>query len=130
VAMYQPLLVRGGETLRRLHADAQDFLDATGAVLVELVLQRDAVDQLHHEVGRLRFVLHVVDADDVFVLHRGGGAGLADEALAAPAWACVQSSASSSAGARWSSSPETSWTWSIASRRWRSAGLPAHAVSR
>ena len=55
---------------------------AERALLVELVLQRDAVDELHHEVRRLRVLLDGVDGDDVLIVDGGGGPGLADEALA------------------------------------------------
>src|SRR5262249_39458723 len=81
VAMYEPLFVRGGETFGRLHADAEGLRHAEGAMPVELVLQRDAVDALHDEIRRLGFFLHLIDAHDVLVFDRGGGAGLADETL-------------------------------------------------
>ena len=82
VAMHQPLLVGGGQPFGDLHADAQDFLQGERPLLVDLVLQRNAVDDFHDEVRRLGVILDAVNRHDVFVLDGGGRAGFADEAIA------------------------------------------------
>ena len=67
VAMDQPLLVRGRQPLGDLQADAQDLLQLQRPGPVELLLQRDAVDELHDQVGRPCRLLDGVDGDDVLV---------------------------------------------------------------
>ena len=81
VAMDQALLVSGGQAGGDLAADAEDLLQLQRAFAVDFVLERLAVDELHHQVGRLVRVVDGVDRDDVIVMHGRGGRGLAEEAL-------------------------------------------------
>ena len=84
VAVDQPLPVRRRQPLGGLQADAQDLLQRQRPGAVELLLQREAVDELHDQVGDRAGVLDGVDGDDVVVGDGGGGPGLADEALRGP----------------------------------------------
>ena len=79
--MDQPLRVGRGQAGRHLHADAQDLFDRERPVPVESLLQRHAGDVLHDQVRQAVRLLDRVDGDDVLVAHRGGGPGLALEAL-------------------------------------------------
>ena len=80
----RPLGVGRRQPGRRLHADPQDFLERQGAVAVELVLERDAGDVLHHQIGQAVFLIDVVNRDDVIMHDGGGGAALAEEAAGGP----------------------------------------------
>ena len=81
VAMDQALGMRGGQSQRRLHADAQDLLDAQRAVAVDPLLERSAGDAGHDQVGETALGVGVdgVDGDDMVVDDGRGGLGLAGE---------------------------------------------------
>ncbi len=83
VAVDQALLVRGGQPVSGLHADADDFAHAELFVARQPLFQALAGDQLHDEIGQPgvpRF-FDLVDRHDVFVGNRGRGAGLAAKPL-------------------------------------------------
>ena len=81
VAVDQPQRVGRGQPPGDLPADPQHLRHLERPGPVELLLQRLAGDELHHQVGN-RLLLDRVDVDDVLVPDGGGGAGLAQEALA------------------------------------------------
>jgi hypothetical protein len=81
VAVDQPHGVRRGQAGGDLPADARHLRHLQRPEPVELLLQRLAGDVLHNEVGG-RLLLDGVDVHDVLVADGGGGAGLAQEALA------------------------------------------------
>ena len=60
-----------------LRADAEDLFQLQRPGPVEPLLQRDAGDVLHDQVGQAVGLVHGVDGDDVLVADGGGGAGLA-----------------------------------------------------
>ena len=81
IAMDDPLLVCGGQTICDISADLQHLPDRQGAVFQPRA-KRLALEQLHDGV-RSAFVLpEVVDGEDVGMRQRGDGAGLAFEARA------------------------------------------------
>src|SRR5207244_9959020 len=82
VAVGGALGVGGGEAGGRLQAYAADLAQGQCAVAVEAILQRPAGNVLHDDAGEAVGVLDGVDGDDVVVGDGGGGAGLAQEALA------------------------------------------------
>ena len=52
VAVDQPLGVGGRQTLRRLHADADDLVSGSRFSRSQPLFQRFAGDELHHQVGQ------------------------------------------------------------------------------
>ena len=70
-----------GQTRSDLASDAQDFSQFEGSAVIELLLQRLTVDQLHHQVRR-RTILHGVNCDDVIVADSSSGLSFAQEAFA------------------------------------------------
>ncbi len=82
VAVDQPLGVGRGQPGGRLETDAQDLLDLQRAALVETLLERDAGNVFHHQVGPLARPLDGVNVNDMFIAHGRGRLRLADEALA------------------------------------------------
>jgi hypothetical protein len=82
VAVDQPLGVRRRQAVGRLHPDAQDFLQLQRPVAVELLLEREAVDVLHHEVRQPLRLRDGVDGNHVLVDDGGRRLGLASEPLA------------------------------------------------
>ncbi len=85
IAMDEPLSVGCGQTARDLEAQAQHFRDVQRPGPVELLLQGLAGDVLHDQIGQ-RLLLDGVNGDDILVANGGGGAGLANEALAPARW--------------------------------------------
>ena len=81
VAMDQARLVSRGEAGSGLAADAEDVFQLEGAFAVDFVLERLALDELHHQVGRLMRIVDGVDRDDVLVMDGRGGCGFAEEPL-------------------------------------------------
>src|SRR4029453_12740383 len=87
VAVHDAVRVRGGEGGADLRADP--YRDApVQRAAGEVVGQRRAVDQFHHDVGRLpagqeRRRAEVVDARDVGVGQPGGGSRLGADPLVA-----------------------------------------------
>jgi hypothetical protein len=65
-----------------LQADAHDLLQAGWTFPVELLLERDTVHELHHQVRGPVCFFDGMDGNDVLVTDGGGSPGLAREALA------------------------------------------------
>ncbi len=79
--MDEAALVRVLQARRRLRDVLRGHLEGHTAVAVERLLKRLALDVLHHEVRHFVVPRHVEDADDVRVVERRSGAGLAQEPL-------------------------------------------------
>ena len=63
-----------------LGADPGDGLERHPARLAQMLVERDAVEQFHGDIGKAVRLADVVDGDDVGVRERAGGPGLAQEA--------------------------------------------------
>ncbi len=74
--------VRGIERERDLVRDVERAMELDGAFLLDQILERLALEVLHHEVDRaLGQDAEVGDVDDVRVVDRGRRARLAEEAM-------------------------------------------------
>ena len=65
------------QRLGDLHGKMQRFPPGKGGALIHILLQRDPVDQLHHDIVQIVVFGHVVDADDVGMGQHGNRLGLA-----------------------------------------------------
>ncbi len=83
VAVDQSARVRRRQARRDLPADTQDLGQRRHFRVLEPALQRLALEQGHGEVGNAVVLADLIDGDNVIVLDGGGGAGLAEETLAA-----------------------------------------------
>lgn len=79
VAVHVAVLVGGRQALGCLQSNPQDLLDWQRPLFVELILQRDAVDDLHHEKRRLGFIFDGMNRDHMLVLDGGCGSRFANE---------------------------------------------------
>ena len=86
VAVDQPVLVRRRQPPGDFPAQFQDLVhrqrSGFALLLLEVILQRHALEQLHGQERHAAVLADLVDGDDVVVLDLGGGAGLAQEAFA------------------------------------------------
>src|SRR5262245_36602747 len=80
VAMYQALLVGSNQPFGHLHPDPQDRWQLKRTALLELLLKRDAADELHDQVRNGPFVDRV-NADHIFMPDGCRCLGLAHESL-------------------------------------------------
>ena len=69
--MHQPLSVGRGQPLRGLQADAHDLLQAGWTFPVELLLERDTVHELHHQVRGPVCFFDGMDGNDMLVTDGG-----------------------------------------------------------
>ena len=82
VAVDQAAFVGGGQPLGDLPADPQHLGDARLAALLQPLVQRHALEELHRQEGDAVVLIDLEDGDDVVVVDGGHGLGLAQEALA------------------------------------------------
>ena len=78
--MHQSLGVRRRQTAGRLHADPQDIWDIEWSVAVEALLQGDARDVLHDQVGQAVGLVDGMNGDDVIMADGRRRPRLASEA--------------------------------------------------
>jgi hypothetical protein len=81
VAVDEAVLVGVAEGVAELSGDLDGLFEGLGLALLEA----RALDQLHDQVGHVLVLADVVHRDHVRVAEGGGGAGLAEEALASVA---------------------------------------------
>ena len=82
VAVDNPLGMGMHEGAEDLGGEMHRFLDADHPLLLDIILERNAVDIFHDDVLERGAVTHVEDLDDVRVIEQGDRAGLVAEASA------------------------------------------------
>jgi hypothetical protein len=80
--VHQSFLVGGGQPVRCLHADLEDFLDLQRTILLDALVQGYAGDKLHDQESVRAGFVHIVNRHHRRVADGRGSPGLADEALA------------------------------------------------
>ena len=73
--------VRVSQAIAGLHDVSQLFYDGDFPVAGDDLIERLAVEELHHQIGIALMIAQVIDDDDVGVLQHAGGFGLTVEAL-------------------------------------------------
>ena len=81
VAMDDAAAVRVSQAIAGLHDVSQLFYDGDLPVAGDDLIERLAVEELHHQIGIALMIAQVIDDDDVGVLQHAGGFGLTVEAL-------------------------------------------------
>ncbi len=82
IAVDDARLVGRGEAFSELSRNVQDASHGDRLAVVHYLRERDAVEVLHHEVGRpVRQLAEVADIDDVRIADGGGRLGLVQEPL-------------------------------------------------
>ena len=84
VAVDQPALVGRRQSPRHLPADAEHLGQRELALALQSRVERLAFEELHGQEGHAAILADLVDGDDVVVLDRRRGSGLAQEALPGP----------------------------------------------
>ena len=82
IAMDNAAAVGVLERLGDLHGEMQRLAPVEAALLLQILLERDALDQLHDDIVHVAGAGHVVNADDIRVRQHGDGLRLRMEAAA------------------------------------------------